>query len=336
MTNNTKRLTIRDIARTAGVSPSTVSRVLNSTIAVNEEKRAAVLAAIAELDYRPSTVAQGLARGKSTAIGVLTQDIASPFYGEILRGIEVGLRGSHYHAVIANGNWRLEDETEALGMLRSRQTDAIIVLGGLLPDAQLRRVAEQTPLVAVGRTIEGLEHHCLRVDDFAGGYMATRYLIELGHRQIAHVSGVAFHQDSTARQRGYQRALEEAGIAFDPALVVEGSYTEQSGLMAAETLLLRASRFTAIFAANDQMAYGLRLGFFRRGIRVPEDVSIVGFDNLAGSAYVTPPLTTIRLPNEDMGVAAAKAVLRLIDGCDLDLPQFGPELVIRESATLRR
>ena len=331
-----KRITIHDIARQAGVSPSTVSRVLNSTTPVAEDKRTAVTAAIRRLNYRPSLVAQGLARGKSTVIGVLTQDIASPFYGEILRGIEYGLRGSVYHPIFANGNWHLEEEHDALEVLRSRQPEAIILLGGLIPDAEILDVADELPLVVVGRLIPGFERYCVRVDDFQGAYMATRHLIELGHRRIAHISGISSHQDTLDRQAGYEQALKEADLPLNPDLIIEGTFQEQSGLMAVETLLVRASPFTAIFAANDQMAYGARLALYRRGIRVPEDVSIVGFDDLPGSAYTTPPLTTVRQPTVEMGIAAAKAVLNLIEDTDLALPNFAPELVIRESASLCR
>ncbi len=332
----TKRITIHDIARQAGVSPSTVSRVLNSTTPVAEDKRAAVTSAISQLNYRPSLVAQGLARGKSTVVGVLTQDIASPFYGEILRGIEYGLRGSVYHPIFANGNWRLEDEYDALEILRSRQPEAIILLGGHLPDAEILAVAEDLPLIAVGRLIKGFEDHCVRVDDFQGAYLATRHLLDRGHRRIAHIAGLASHQDTRDRQAGYCHALTEADVPINPDLIIEGTLQEQSGLMAVETLLVRASPFTAIFAANDQMAYGARLALYRRGIRVPEDVSLVGFDDLPGSAYTTPPLTTVRQPTLEMGRAAARAVLRLIEGQPLALPHFAPELVIRESASLYR
>ncbi len=329
-----KRITIHDIARHAGVSPSTVSRVLNNTTPVAEDKRLAVTAAIRRLNYRPSIVAQGLARGTSTVIGVLTQDIASPFYGEILRGIEYGLRGSVYHPIFANGNWRLQEEHDALQILRSRQPEGIILLGGNIPDAEIRAVAEQLPVVVVGRHITGFERHCVRVDDFQGAYLATRHLIELGHRRIAHITGIPSHQDTLDRQAGYEHALHEANIPLNTELIIEGTFQEQSGMLAVETLLMRASPFTAIFAANDQMAYGARLALYRRGIRVPEDVSLVGFDNLPGSAFTTPPLTTVRQPTVEMGTAAASAILSLISGAPPDLPHFAPELIIRESASL--
>lgn len=327
-----KAVTIHDIAREAGVSPSTVSRVLNGNVPVAEPKRAAVLAAIEKRNFRPNAVARGLARGTTGAVGVLTQALSSQFYGEILFGVEQGLRGSPYHPVIVSGNWQTEEELEALDLLIARRVEAIVVLGGFLPDEQLQQVSRDLPLVIAGRGAAGLESHSLRVDDEQGAYQATRYLIELGHRRIVHVTGALSHQDAHDRRRGYERALAEAGIPFDPQLIVEGAYTEQSGLLAAQALLSRGTLFTAIFAGNDQMAYGVRLALYRRGLRVPDDVSLVGFDDLNGSAYTIPPLTTMRQPTMDMGRAAAQALLRLLDGQEPELPTLTTELIIRESA----
>ncbi|GAB4200122.1 MAG: LacI family DNA-binding transcriptional regulator [Roseiflexaceae bacterium] len=331
-----KSITIHDIAREAGVSPSTVSRVLNGTTPVAESKRVAVMAAVNSLQYRPSVIAQGLARGRTAVIGVLTQDIASPFYGEILKGIERGLAGSGYHPMFASGNWRVDDEHAALEMLQGRQVDALILMAGQLSDEDLRRTAERTPLVVLGRLVPGLEEYCLRVDDRQGAYRATQYLIGLGHRRIAHITGLLSHQDAAERRAGYLEALHDAGLETDPELIVEGDFSERSGLLAVDTLLRRSSRVTAIFAANDQIAYGARLGLFRRGIRVPEDLSLVGFDDQPGTAYATPPLTTVRQPTLEMGRAAAQTVLRLLEGLPLDLPTFATELVIRESAAMVR
>lgn len=331
-----KNVTIHDIARQAGVSPSTVSRVLNGSTPVAEAKRAAVLAAVQALQYQPSVLAQGLARGRTSVVGVLTQDIGSPFYAELLKGIEQGLYGSGYHPMFASGNWRGDDEREAVEMLLSRRVDALIVLGGQLPDTDLCGLAEQTPLVVVGRSVAGLEQQCLRVDDRQGAYRATRYLIELGHTRIAHITGLASHQDANDRRSGYVAALAESGLVADPQLIVEGDFGEQSGLLAADALLSRSARFTAIFTANDQLAYGARLALFRRGIRVPDDISLVGFDDQAASAYTTPPLTTMRQPTLEMGREAARAVLRLLDGQPVELPIVQTSLVIRESAALRR
>lgn len=327
-----KGITIVDIARAAGVSVSTVSRVLNDTAPVEEAKRIAVEQAIAALNYRPNAVAQGLVRGTSTTVGVLTQDITSPFYGLILRGVEQGLHGSPYQPIFASGNWRTDEEREALDVLTRRQIDGLIVIGGQLPDEQLGDIAKRIPLIAVGRTIDKLEDHCLRIENEEGSYRATRYLINLGHRHIAHIAGIPTHSDAIARREGYYKALREAGLEIHPDLIVEGGFTEEGGLQAIKTLLTGKTRFTAIVAANDQMAYGASLGLFRHRLRVPEDVSLVGFDNQFHSAFMLPPLTTVEQPTVDLGIVAAKALLDLMDGKELHLPTLPTKLIIRESA----
>jgi LacI family transcriptional regulator len=192
------------------------------------------------------------------------------------------------------------------------------------------------PLIVVGRTVPGLEQYSLNIDHLQGGYAATRYLLELGHQRIAHITGLLSHSDALERRKGYLQALAHAGIVADERLSVEGDYSEQSGLLAVETLFSRGIPFTALFAANDQTAYGARLALFRRGIRVPDDVSLVGFDDQPGSAYTTPPLTTVHQPTSDMGRAAAQAALQLLAGAAPTLPRFATQLVVRESAMLRR
>jgi len=331
-----KPITIHDIAREAGVSPSTVSRVLNGNVPVAEDKRAAVLAVISKRNYQPSAVAQGLARGRAGVVGVVTQSISSPFYGEIFHGIEQGLSDTPYHPMFANGNWRFEEELAALNMLSQRRVDGLIVLWGTLPNEHLQRVASEIPLVMIGRSVPGIEQQCLRINDVQAGYDATRYLMELGHRRIAHITGALAQQDAQDRYKGYLNALSDADLPIDPQLIIEGDFTEQSGLMAVQALLSRSSRFTAIFVANDQMAYGARLGLYRHGIRVPEDISLIGFDDQLGSAYTTPPLTTVRQPVADMGRAAAQALLQMLAGQPLTLPIFEAKLVIRESAVMLR
>ncbi|HMQ32343.1 MAG TPA: substrate-binding domain-containing protein [Chloroflexaceae bacterium] len=326
-----KQPTVSDIARLAQVSRSTVSRVLTGSSPVHPEKSAAVLAAIEHLNFRPNLTARALASGKSMVIGILTQSMASQFYGELAQGIEEGLAGSGYQCVFASGHWERAEEQAALDLLLARQVDGLIVLGGDHPDDELRALNEQIPLIAVGRLIEGLEDHCMRVENTAGAYQAVHYLLELGHRRIAHVSGIPAHIDARDRRRGYEQALAGAGLPLDERLIVEGNFTEQSGLLALEALLARGVHFSAIFAANDQMAYGVRLGLYRRGLRVPEDVALVGFDDVLGSAYTTPPLTTVRQLMLAQGRHAARGLLNLLAGAPPDLPPITTELVIRES-----
>lgn len=328
--------TVADIARRARVSTSTVSRVLTGSSPVRPEKRAAVLAAIEQLKFRPNLAARTLVRGRSMAIGVVTQALSSQFYGEIAQGVEEGLRGSEYHPIFASGRWQAAEERSAIDLLLDRQVDGLVVLGGALPEGELRGIAARVPTILVGREIAGMERQCLHVQNFEGAYQAVRHLIGLNHRQIAHISGITNHADAQERRRGYEQALRDAGLSVDERLVVEGNFVEQGGLLAIETLIARGTPFTAIFAANDQLAYGARLGLYRRGLRVPDDVSLVGFDDLLISTFTTPPLTTVRHAMLEQGRRAAQAILRMIAGEPADLQPVAAELVVRESTALLR
>lgn len=323
--------TIHDIARAANVSPSTVSRVLTGSTPVTPRKRAAVLAAIDALQFKPNLVARGLARGQSMAIGVLTQSMSSLYFGELAHGIDTRLRGGAYHPVYATGQWQLDEEMAALHLLLERQVDGLIILSGGMPDEAIRAVAAQVPLIAVSRHVPGLESQCLPTENYLGAYQATRYLIQLGHRRIAHITGLLTIPDAMERHSGYCQALRDAGLEIDENLIAEGGFTEESGMNAAEMLFQRDVSLTAIFAGNDQMAYGARLALYRRGLHVPGDVSLVGFDDLLSSAYATPPLTTVRQHMFDVGRAAAEGILRLLADQDPELPRFAPDLVIRAS-----
>ncbi len=227
-----RAVTIDDIAQAAGVSASTVSRVLNKSKPVNPATEAAVLSAVARLKFQPNVVAQGLARGKSTAIGVLTEDIASPFYGQILRGIEQGLHGSVYHPVFASTNWRpnqQDDADIALALLIGRRVDGLIVVGGHFPAHQLQAVASDRPLIGIGQTIAGFEGQCLTVENTVGARQITEHLIGLGHTRIAHITGLLVNHDAVERRAGYLAALEAAGITPDEHLIIEGGFTEEFG-----------------------------------------------------------------------------------------------------------
>jgi LacI family transcriptional regulator len=328
-------VTLDKVARQAGVSSSTVSRIINGTANVSAVKRENVLRIMSELNYHPNVLARGLASGRTMGVGVLTQDISSPFYGSTLRGIEGALQGTGYHPIFISGHWHVQEELEAIDFLISRQVDGVIVLGGGVPDRRLQEVAHRLPVVVMGRSVPGLENQCMRLDNFAGAYQATRHLIELGHRNIAHIAGEPSHRDAQDRTEGYRAALDSAGLPFSPDLVQPGDFHEAAGFLATTRLVEGRSLFSAIFAANDQMAYGARLALHRKGLRVPEDVSLIGFDDLPGSMYTTPPLTTVQQPVEEMGRAAAEAMLRMLRGGQGNVEKMDVRLIIRES-TLRR
>jgi LacI family transcriptional regulator len=334
---NTKpKVTISDIARKAEVSISTVSRVLRGTTNVTEAKRKAVLNAVADLNYQPNMFAQGLASGQSMTIGVLTQNFGSPFYDAIMQGITRGLQGTSYFPIFADGQWQPKIELEAIRTMMRRHIDGLIVLGGFLTAEDLYIFAEQIPLIVAARNIPDFDGNCVYIDNFQGAYLATKHLIELGHRRIAHIGGRIDHPDAIDRQQGYLKALADAGIEPDQEIIVEGNFRRQSGVLAVEMLLSKRISFSAIFSANDQMAYGTRLGLFRRGIRVPDDVSLVGFDDEPAAAFMIPPLTTVRQPAIALGLEAARIVLARLQGESAIPTNLRPELIVRESTAIHR
>lgn len=324
-------VTLEMVAQRAGVSPSTVSRILNGTASVSDVKKQAVDAAIQQLSFRPNPVARGLAGGRTWSIGVVTQTISSPFYGEALRGIEEVLEPAGYLPIFVSGHWHEAGERKAIEALLSRRVDGVIVLAGRLPNSVLQRFAKSLPMVVVGRDLRGPGLFSLDFDNRAGGLLATQHLIECGHTRIAFIAGDPAHQDALDRQAGYRAALEKAGIAFDPALVMAGDFTEASGLMAVNRLLESRLPFTAIFAANDQSAIGAALGLYRKNVRVPDDVSLVGFDDVAPAKFAIPPLTTVRQSVYEMGSQAAAAMLDLLRGTVPSVVLSPPQLVPRES-----
>ena len=330
-TDNAAPSTLLDVARQAGVSPSTVSRILNGTAKVSDDKRAAVMAAIEKMNFAPNQMAQGLKKGRSMTIGIVVQDISSPFFDETLRGVDDGLKGTGYASVIVSGHWNADEEKDRIRLLLARKVDGIILLSGRLDDEAILRFATHRPIVSTGRALRTSSALGFKLDNEQGAYLAVRHLVELGHRRIAFVTGPANHNDADERLKGYQRALSESDIAFDPKLVAGGDFHEAGGLLAVNHLFETNQQFTAVFAANDLSAYGVRLCLYRKGIRVPDDISLVGFDDLPGSAYTTPPLTTIRQPLYDMGKIATHALLTLINGQPVvaDIPPL--ELVVRET-----
>lgn len=323
--------TLLDVAREAGVSPSTVSRILNGTAKVADDKRDAVLAAIARMNFAPNQMAQGLKKGRSMTIGIVVQDISSPFFDETLRGVDDGLKGTGYASVIVSGHWNAEEEAQRMRLLLARKVDGIILLSGRMADDTVLAFANQRPIVSTGRALDTAKALGFKLDNEHGAWLAVRHLIELGHRRIAFVSGPANNNDADERLAGYTRALREADIPLDPQLIVEGNFHEASGLLAVNRLFDTQQQFSAVFAANDLSAYGVRLALYRKGIRVPDDISLVGFDDLPGSSYTTPPLTTIRQPLYDIGLIATHSLLRLINGETVHGTVPPLELVVRET-----
>lgn len=325
------KVTLQMVADACGVSASTVSRILNGTAQVSQQKRDAVDRAIAELGFTPNPVARGLAGGKTLSIGVISQAIDSPFYGVALRGIEEELGQAGYSALFVSSRWDAREEKRCIDMLLSRRVDGLIILTGRLSDTDLRSLSKVLPVVVTGRNASGPGLYSLNFDNFEGARLATEHLLALGHRDIAFIQGDPVHPDAIERMDGYRAALKSAGVPLNPSLVLPGNYVEESGRLAVASLLESRAPFTAIFAANDQMAIGSALALHVNGLHVPDDVSLVGFDDQATAAHTIPPLTTIAQGPYELGRLSAQCLLKLLVG---ETPTIGlpkPRLVIRNS-----
>lgn len=329
--SNTSKATVHEVARVAGVSAATVSRLLNGTAKVSDEKRQAIESVIERLNYKPNVLAQNLKTGSSRTIGILTQSLVSGYFADAMAGVDEVLQGTGYAPLFVSGHWHADEEAERVELLIARRVDGVVILSGRLKDEQILALSQRVPIVAFGRELSAPQAYGFRLDNYRGACEAVEHLIAHGHRDIAFISGPADHRDALARLEGYDDTLEKHGIKGQRKLVVQGDFSESGGLQAVERLLESGQRFTAIFAANDLTAYGARLALYRRGIGVPDDVSVVGFDDLHSSMYTTPPLTTVRQPLFDVGQRLGRAILQMIGGepPELDAPE--PTLMVRES-----
>lgn len=306
-----RRPTIIDVAKKAKVSIATVSRVLNGTYVYEENKRA-VKKAIRDLGYRHNKVARGLVTGKSGVIGVIIPDISGYLYGHLARGIEEVMLQHHRHMMIVTNVRDVEQEKANIALLLERQVDAIIILGSYLSDRHLGKLGlSKTPIIFIQRELPHRKsnHSSIDISNSAGIQQGLDFLFKAGHRHIAHVNGL--RRDGAEREKAFRRIMQEYGIT--QPIVFEGDFTEGCGVAVAEKLE-RYPQVTAVFCSNDQTALGLYQGFKARGVRVPQDISIIGYDNEPWTAYMDPPLTTLHQPAKEVGQLAAQQVLAELEG----------------------
>lgn len=327
--------TIYEVSNLAGVSLATVSRVMNDPGRVSEKTRHKVLAAMEKLDYRPNSIAQSLASNRSNSVGVLVSEVHGAIFGAMLSGIDSELRSAGKMTIFATGHNDEAKEREAIRFLISRNCDALILHIEALPDEYLRQRKDQAPpFVVMNRVVSGLEDICISLNNEYGGYAATNMLLEMGHRNIAYISGPLGWGDASARLAGHKRALNQHNRAFDERLMVEGDYHEAGGGEAMNRLLQQEAPFSAVVCANDEMAAGAMDAIRARGLSIPDDISVVGFDNAPLSRYLYPKLSTVNYPVTDMGRMAAHWVLQNVyDKKGVDIQHvFEPTLVTRASA----
>ena len=327
--------TIYEVSKLAGVSLATVSRVMNNSGRVSPKTRKKVLLAMESLNYQPNTIAQSLASRRSNCVGVLVSELHGPIFGALVSSIEQELRQAGKFTIFAVGHSDEVKEKEGINFLISRNCDALILhLESVTDDYLLEQKDCATPFVVVNRNVQGLEENCISLNNEQGGYEATRLLLDLGHRDIAYISGPATWGDSSARRAGHKRALAEFDGNFDEQLIIEGDYLVLGGNKAMKQLFERGKQFSAVVCANDEMVVGAMDVIRERGLSIPDDISVVGYDNVRWAPFLSPKLTTVNNPIRDMGHMAARWVLKNVYNQDqLEIQTiFEPEMVVRESA----
>lgn len=325
--------TIKDVAARAGISYTTVSHVVNGTRPVSEQVRRKVEAAIAELGYVPSGVARSLRARATGTLGLLVPNASNPYFAELARGIEDHAERNGYSVILCNSDDDIDKQLRYLRVLLERRIDGLIVATVASDAAFAQALANlQVPLVLVDRSLEGVNADQLRVDHEQGAYLATRHLLELGHRRIVCIGGPASTQVAQLRAAGYQRALDEAGVAA--RAVVDCPFTSPAGHAAAQVLLAAEPRPTAIFAGNDMIALGVLRAAAEHQLQVPRQLSVVGFDDIEVSRYLHPALTTVGQCIGTLGEQVAARLLERIRTPDLAVTQrlIEPILLLRESS----
>ncbi|MFT5758835.1 MAG: LacI family transcriptional regulator [Alteromonadaceae bacterium] len=326
--------TIYEVSELAGVSLATVSRVMNKSSKVSDKTRIKVEIAMKELGYRPNSIAQSLASSRSNSIGILVSELHGPFFGQMMAGIESELRTAGKHVIITTGHSEEDKEKEGIDFLIGRNCDALIIHVEAVSDQYLIELSKgKTPIFLISRHVEALLDNCISLDNELGGYIATRALIEQGHKDIAYIAGPQFKADARDRLAGHQRALAQYNMPFYENLLYIGDFKETGGSEGLKHFIDNKLSFSAVVCANDEMASGTIKYAREHNIGLPHDLSIIGYDNIIFANYLYPKLTTIDNPINEMGHMAAKLVLKRIYKIkELAIKHvFEPSLIPRDS-----
>lgn len=329
-----ERPKIKDIAERAGVSVATVSRALSGSSLVTDETRKRVNALARELNYRPNVSARNLRTRRSMSVLLVVRDVGNPFYLEILKGVEATAREAGYAVLMGNTENDPDREVEYFNMLRDGHADGMILMTGKLPPPQPGESADLShlPVVIALEMIEGSGFPHVQIDNVAAAEAAVEHLIALGHRRIAHIAGPLPEVMALHRRDGYRTAMKAAGLEIPEGYEVRGDYLLESGEARAADLFALPKPPTAIFAANDEMAYGAIHALRRLGRDVPGDVSVVGFDDLYLSKAFYPPLTTVSQPRADIGRTAMSQLLNVLSDGDVGAE---PAIVLPTTLNIR-
>jgi len=307
-------VTIYDVAREAGVSMATVSRVVNNNPNVKPQTRKKVFEAIEKLGYRPNAVARGLASKRTTTVGVVIPDISNHIYAEVARGIEDIANMYHYNIILCNADKKKEKEIRVINTLLEKQVDGLLFMGAAVTDDHIEAFRTTTvPIVLCATSDEKHEYPSVDIDHEQAAYDATKQLLEAGHRKVGMISGrLEDPFTGLARYQGYRRALEEAGIPFREEYVRSGTLRYASGMEAMNYFLQLKDRPTAIFVANDEMALGAIHQVQDAGLKVPDDISVISVDNSKLSIMVRPQLSTVSQPMYDIGAVSMRLLTKLM------------------------
>jgi len=303
---------MRDVAKRASVSTSTVSHVINSTRFVTPDLAERVRGTMAELGYQPNAVARSLRRKETLTLGMLVPDNANPFFAQMARAIEDICYEQGYSLIFSNSEGDAARELANADVLLSKRVDGLIFVAVGMGSQDLLPILESAAVVVVDRDLPGIDVDAVLVDNLSGGYQATEHLLNLGHRRIACITGPSETTPSADRVTGLREALRAAGLPVDESLIVRGDFQFASGFQGAQALLTRPDPPTAIFACNDLMAVGCIAAAAELGYRVPAELSIVGFDDTTLASYTTPPLTTVTQPISEVGRLATQLLIRRI------------------------
>lgn len=341
MSSETSRPSVIDVAEHAGVSPATVSRVFNNSVNVSEKVRTRVLESAAELGYKASPTRRASQAQKTVAL--IITDILNPFFPEVVRGVQDEARLDNTALLLCDSAEDPQWEQRILGTLASQSVDGIIVCASRLATQELLAFRDRyhTPMVVINRRIGHPEIPCIVVDFASAAYVAGRHLINLGHTRIAYLTGPSDTEASQVRRQGLEQALQEAGLSLDPHLCLSGFPNVEGGFQATSVLLSLppAERPTAIMCYNDILAVGALQAIHAHNLRVPEDISVVGFDDIALAAHTNPPLTTIDQPKNRLGKLAMRMLRQMMQGEAIQGTGYTlleSPLVVRESTGHRK
>ena len=326
--------TIKDVAELVGVHHSTVSRVINNDSRISDKPKEKVILIINKLGYTPNAIARGLKTKRTYTLGILIPDITNPFFAEIARGMEDAANKNHFNVILCNTDDKLKKERTYLQILKGKRVDGLILGTAHIKDQSILELERKKfPYILVSRNIEGLDKNCIIVDDVEGGMMATEYLIKLGHRRIAHITGPLKTRSALNRLEGYRLALKKHKIEYRVEWVGEGDFKIKGGYQVMKRFLKLTEPPSAIFAANDLLALGAMQAIQKKNFHVPEDFSVVGFNDIELASFVYPALTTIRQPMLEMGALAVNMLLKIIEDGEFNQRKIvlKPKLIIRES-----